>query len=189
LSNLLITGPPRCGKTTLVKKIIQEKRFFKSVGGFLTEEIRGKGARQGFEIISIPDGRRGMLAKKGLSSSWTVGRYGVNIEDLEKIACQAVQEALRSYQTVIIDEIGKMELFSEKFKDAVLSALDSSRIVLATIMERKNEFADRIKKREDVDLFYLNQDNFDEAFVEIQSWLTKKFKEKRIGKNHKRKEA
>jgi len=167
----LIIGPPRCGKTTLIIRISQDNLFSNRVGGFITEEIREKGERVGFKIISLPDNKEGLLARKGFSSPFRVGKYGVYLEDLENIGCSAIDDALRSRKTILVDEIGKMELFSEKFRTTLLKALDSPQKVLASIMERKNEFADRIKRRHDTKLALLNGDNFECVFREVLEWL------------------
>lgn len=108
---------------------------------------------------------------KGFSSPYRVGKYGVNLENVEKVGCTAVQEALDSGRVVLVDEIGKMELFSEKFKNVLVQALNSPQKVLATIIERPNEFADRIKKRKDTKLIHLSPENFDKILAEVLNWL------------------
>lgn len=173
MNNYLITGPPRCGKTTLVLKLIQDRLLSGRFGGFITQEMREKGERIGFKIISLPDKKEGFLAKKSFSSPCRVGKYGVNLKDLEDIGCSAIEDALDSNKTIVVDEIGKMELFSEKFKNSLLKALDSPQKVLASIMERRNKFADRVKSRTDVTLVCLNRDNFEPVFEKVLEWLTR----------------
>lgn len=172
MNNFLITGPPRCGKTTLILKAAQENLLGHRFGGFITEEVRKKGERIGFKIISLPDKKEGLLAKKGFPSPFRVGKYGVNLKDLEDIGCSAIEDALDTRKTIVVDEIGKMELFSEKFKDSLLRALDSPQKALASIMERRNEFADRIKDRKDVILAHLDRDNFESVLKKVLEWLT-----------------
>ena len=46
-----------------------------------------------------------------------MGRYGVNINDLENIGARSLEQALKNDDLIIIDEIGKMEVFSEEFKE------------------------------------------------------------------------
>lgn len=171
MNNFLITGPPRCGKTTLILRIIQDSSLSDKVGGFITEEMREKGERVGFKIVSLPDNEEGLLARKGFSSPFRVGKYGVHLEDLENTGCAAIEDALRSEKAVVVDEIGKMELFSEKFKNTLLKALDSPLKVLASVMERKNEFVDRIKRRPDVTVVRLDRGNFEVVFREVQNWF------------------
>ncbi len=137
----------------------------------MTEELREAGERVGFKIITLPDRKEGLLARKDLPAAYRVGNYGVNIEDLEHIGCSAIEEALDSEKLIIVDEIGKMELFSARFRDVLVRALDSPQKVLGSIMERSHEFADSIKKRTDVRIFSLSRKDFDRAFHEIQNWL------------------
>jgi nucleoside-triphosphatase len=174
LNNLLITGPPRCGKTTLIKKTSIHPDFSGEVGGFITEEIREKGDRVGFQIISYPEGKRGVLARKGMPSLYHLGSYGVNLYDLESIGCAAIEKALSSGHIIIVDEIGKMELFSKKFRGILAQALDSPQKVLATIMERRNEFTDRIKTRKDVTILKVNRINFETSYQDVLKWMHNK---------------
>jgi len=172
LNNYLITGPPRCGKTTLIMRIRQVDSLSAKVSGFITEEVRERGERIGFKLISLSEKKEGFLAKKDFPSPFRVGRYGVNIEDLENIGCSAIEKGLLSGKVIFIDEIGKMELFSAKFRKILLDALDSPLKVLASIMERHNDFADNIKRRSDVKLIRLNRSNFEQIFGEVKDWLT-----------------
>jgi nucleoside-triphosphatase len=143
------------------------------MGGFITEEVRHLGERIGFEILTIPEGRRGLLAQKGIPSSFRVGRYGVDIRVLEELGCQAILHAKTSGKIVTVDEIGKMELFSETFRTMLIDVLDSPQKVLATIMERSNAFGNRIKKRSDARLLHLERKNFENLYQEVLHWLDK----------------
>lgn len=169
----MIAGLPRSGKTTLIKKITEVDAIGKKARGFLTEEYRAEGQRIGFHVITVPEGKKGLLSRKGLPSPYNVGRYGVNIDVLEDLGCQAILEGIKTSKIIIVDEIGKMELFSKKFRKSLNKALDSPQKVLATIMERPNVFADSIKKRPDVRVFSLTRKNFADAFQEVMNWLDK----------------
>ena len=173
MTNLLIAGLPRSGKTTLIKKILALDSIGKKAGGFFTEEFRKGGKRIGFHIITSPEGKKGLLSQKGLPSPFRVGRYGVNVDVLEELGCKAILQALDTKNIIIVDEIGKMELFSEKFRTTLIDALNSPNKVLATIMERPNAFADSIKKRPDVALVSLKRENFGDVFQEVLNWLDK----------------
>ena len=143
------------------------------VGGFFTEEFRQNDERMGFEICTIPDGKRGILAKKGLWSPYRVGSYGVDLEDFELLACRAVENTLDTGKIIVIDEIGKMELFSPLFKDVLQKALDSLQPVLATIIQRPNLYADKIKERKDIQLLTLTRNNFLPIWNSAQNLLSK----------------
>ncbi|MFQ6082393.1 MAG: NTPase [Candidatus Aminicenantia bacterium] len=166
--NLLVTGRPGCGKTTLIRKIIE--LFPEKCGGFFTQEIRDKGTRKGFKIQSI-QGKEAIFAHQESKSPFRVGKYGVNLNQLEEIGAQAIRQARINQKLIIIDEIGKMELFSEKFKNEVLAAFDSPQKVLATIMFRSQPFIDKIKKRKDAELISLTQENFNSVLNAIINWL------------------
>lgn len=71
-TNILITGKPRTGKTTLVKRLVESLRRVRA-GGFYTEEITRNNIRQGFKIVTL-DGKEGILAKKGMPSPFPVGQ-------------------------------------------------------------------------------------------------------------------
>jgi nucleoside-triphosphatase len=123
---LLITGSPGVGKTTVVTKtvnLLKERGF--SVGGMLSREVREGGARVGFEIIDLSSLKRGWLAYFNQKTGPQVGQYRVNINDLEGVSVRTILEAVENCDIVAIDEIGPMELFSEKFRDAARKALES----------------------------------------------------------------
>lgn len=152
--NILITGRPGSGKTTLIREISQ--RICGKAGGFYTEEIREAGRRIGFKVKAL-DGKTGLLSGIDVKSPHKVGKYKVDLEDFESIALPAIEGALCNSKIVIIDEIGPMELFSAKFKEIVLKALDSPSAVIATIKLKGSKFIDKIRSRGDIILFDISQ--------------------------------
>lgn len=167
MRHILITGRPGVGKTSFIKELIP---YMGSCGGFYTQEIREGNSRVGFEIITL-DGRRGILAKKGLISRYRLGRYGIDIENLEKIGVESLREAIDKKDIIIIDEIGKMELFSERFKELVLKALDSGKRVFGVIHREDIPFLRMIKKRKDVLVFELTTDNYPHVLEMVKKEL------------------
>jgi len=139
-------------------------------GGFYTEEIRERGQRKGFALVTL-SGRRGILAHVDFSSRYRVGKYKVNLEDLERIGVRELEESLRRKGLIVVDEIGKMELFSLRFQEIVLRILDSHKPVLATIMKKSHPYADAIKARPDVQVFEVAPSNRDELVEEIANIL------------------
>jgi nucleoside-triphosphatase len=154
--NVLITGLPGIGKTTAIIRLAEALRDFRPAG-FYTSEMREKGVRQGFELISF-DGRRALLSHVTVKAPYRVGRYGVDIKSFEDFL-GALNFAERETRLVVIDEIGKMECYSEKFKKFVEDLLDSGKPVIATIALKGEGFISGVKKRPDVRLFELTQNN------------------------------
>lgn len=145
--NYLLTGPPKCGKTTIIKEIIH--RLGKSAGGFYTEEIRRGNVRVGFNLKTL-SGQEGTFSHVDFKSKYRVGKYGVSLDTMDKIGSKEIELALAQNKIIIIDEIGKMELFSTRFKDLVWKALDSKNPLVGTIIFVKHPFGDEVKKRKDV---------------------------------------
>jgi len=168
IKNIFITGLPRTGKTTLIMEIIKDLKL--NAGGFYTSEIREKGTRKGFKIVTL-DGREGILAHVNVKSPYRVSKYKVNIKDLEEIGVKSIFEAIKENKIVIIDEIGKQEMCSMKFREAVISALDSKNKVLGTIKMTPDPFTDKIRKRTDTKIFYLTRKNQEEIKQEVKELL------------------
>jgi nucleoside-triphosphatase len=152
--NVLITGLPGIGKTTAVIRLAEELRDLHPTG-FYTAELRERGVRQGFELVGF-DGRRALLSHVAMKGPYRVGRYGVDIKSFEDFI-GAVNFAEPETKLVIIDEVGKMECYSEKFRNLVINLLDSPKPLIATIALKSEGFISGVKKRPDVRLFELTQ--------------------------------
>ncbi|MEO0190163.1 MAG: NTPase, partial [candidate division WOR-3 bacterium] len=150
VKNFLLTGLPGVGKTTIIKKVVE--RYRDRCAGFYTEEIRENNTRVGFKLITL-DGQNCIMAHKDIKSPYRVGKYGVNIECIENIGVNAIRKGIIENKIIIIDEIGKMELYSKEFRDVVIEVLNSKCPVLATILYAPNPFCDKIKARDDVKIF------------------------------------
>ncbi|MBM4466227.1 MAG: NTPase [Chloroflexi bacterium] len=161
---ILLTGRPRVGKTTIIKEVV--RRLSGQAGGFYTEEMRERGRRQGFKIVTL-DGQEGILAHVGIKSPMRVSKYGVNLTDLEEIGVAAIGEAMAHKDCVVIDEIGKMELFSQAFKDAVWEAIHSDKPVLGTITLASHPWADHVKALPQVTVVVVTEANRDRVAQQV----------------------
>lgn len=144
------------GKTTVVKKVID--RVKDTAGGFYTEEIRRKGSREGF-LIQTLEGKSSVLAHVNHRGPFRVGRYGVDVDVFEKIIIPCLESALTRNQVIIIDEIGKMELFSRAFRRQVERVLQSNRMVLAVIHQKDDPFTRKIKLWPNVEQWTVTEKN------------------------------
>jgi nucleoside-triphosphatase len=156
---LLVEARPGAGKTTAFRRLaalLREREV--PASGFTTEELREEGRRLGFAIESL-DGRRATLAHVELPGPPRVGRYGVDLEAFERVALPALDRGRGG--VVLIDELGKMELASERFRSAVEELLERRVAIAATIQVARHPFTDRLKRRPDFELLRLAANNRD----------------------------
>jgi len=151
------------GKTTVLIRTVEAlKAQGVSAGGMISREAREGKARVGFEIIDLTNNKHGWLAHVNQKSGPQVGKYHVNLQDLESIGAKAIMEAAEKCAVVAVDEIGPMELFSQRFKQAVRQALDSRKLVLAVVHEKaKDPLINEAKQREDAEIFTVTLANRD----------------------------
>jgi len=173
----LVTGRPGSGKTTLLLRVAEKlKGAGLKVGGMITREVRVGGVRVGFEILDLASSRRGTLASKGEGKP-RVGKYVVNLEDLEGVGVEAILEALKDADVVFIDEVGPMELYSKRFREAVRQASNSGKPLLVTVHYRvRDPLIEELKARPEARLLEVSPENRDrlvEALaLEVQRLLS-----------------
>jgi len=156
--NILITGPPGIGKTTLVMKISRTLADRRPVG-FYTEEIRERGIRKGFSLVDFA-GRRGILSHIDIKGRYSVGRYGVDVATFDDFLKRIPFFSPDSH-VIMIDEIGKMECISSEFRKLLTAILDSEKPLVATIGEKGEGLIAGTKKRDDVEIFAMTHANRD----------------------------
>jgi nucleoside-triphosphatase len=129
------------------------------LAGFFTEEIREGRARVGFRIETFA-GDRDVLAHVDLTGPPRVGKYGVDLEAFERLALPALEPPPDG--VTIVDELGKMELASARFRDAVTGLLDRDAPLVATVHAFRHPFTDELKRRPGVELVRLTRANRDD---------------------------
>ena len=164
----LLTGIPGTGKTGIIKQAIVSVEG--KAGGFYTEEIRSQGARKGFRLVTL-DGEEAVLAHVKIESKHRVGKYGVDVGVMDKVGVAALQGAMQQCSLVVVDEIGRMELFSDSFKKTILEIMDSGKRVLGTIMLNSNKWADAIKRRSEVHVVPVTGANRQQVLAGLKQWL------------------
>lgn len=172
MSTVLIEARPGAGKTTALQRVATLLRESEqSIAGFLTEEIRNHGRRVGFAIEDLASGERTTLAHVELPGPPRVGRYGVDLDQLERLAVPALRV---DADAILIDELGKMELASEALRTEVLAVLDRRTPVAATVHAFRHPFTDALKERRDIQLVPLTRENRDR----LPEWVARRLVER-----------
>lgn len=164
----LLTGKPGTGKTSLIKRALAGIKG--KAGGFYTEEIRTRGVREGFRLVTL-DGQSIILAHINIKSSYRVSKYGVDIDSLDQVGVAALRRAAEQCALVVVDEIGKMELFSTNFWETIGQIMGSGQRILGTIMLSPHPWADAIKRQPQVKLITVTRDNHEPVLAELKEWL------------------
>lgn len=170
MMRVAVTGVPKIGKSTLCMKIVDALRNRGiPVGGMTSGEILERGTRVGFEIVDIESGRRGVLAHINQKQGPGVGKYRVNLDDLNRVGAQAIRDAVSPGAVlIVVDEIGPMELHSEKFVEAVETAITSEKEMLVSLHRSANHrLAGRIRKEFEVyELTVENRDKITDPILQ-----------------------
>lgn len=168
---ILLEGRPGVGKTTVAQRLVALLREAEvPLSGFLTSEMREGGRRVGFSLETL-GGERAVLAHVGLRGPPRVGRYGVDIASFEQLAIPALAESRQSVVTVI-DELGKMELASPAFREAVSAVLERRVALVATVLASSHPFTDAMKRRSETETVQVTTENRDGLPRKLASRLT-----------------
>jgi nucleoside-triphosphatase len=158
---ILVTGRPGIGKTSVLRRTVKElkKRKFE-VGGMICSEVREGGLRVGFEIMNLSTGIRGWLAHVNQSTGPQIGKYRVNLIDLDVIGVGAILDALRNADVVAVDELGPMEFLLQSFSEALIKVEESNKPLIGTVhYGLKNSVIEDIKGREETEIIKVNYKN------------------------------
>jgi nucleoside-triphosphatase len=158
MRRILLSGPPRCGKTTVVQKVAAG--FPGRAAGFYTREVRRAGVRLGFEIVTLA-GEAALLSHVDFPGPQRVGKYGVNLENFHRVALPAL-EWHPGVDLMVVDEVGKMECLSERFLSAMESLWRQPVPLLITVAEKGGGLMAALKEKPDKLLIIVTPANRDE---------------------------
>lgn len=158
-----ITGLPNAGKTYALLKVIEMLEAIElAVGGMITEPIVEDDRRVGFYVMDWATKERQILAHKDLDSKIRVGKYGVDLSALENVGVEALRNASKNADVIVIDEVGKMEIECESFVDAVKEALEVDKPLILTLHKKsRNPLLQDIRRRDDVRILEVTPVNRD----------------------------
>lgn len=144
--NILLTGEPWCGKSTLLKELvsaIDHKTWI------ITQEIRDNTRQRiWFEVISS-GGKKSLLASKTKTSDILfANKYWIQTDGIEQILSTL---SMQPWDLLYIDEIASMQLYAPWFQSFVKWWLSSKNPLLGAIKLDDAQYPQiqNIKKRED----------------------------------------
>jgi nucleoside-triphosphatase len=164
----LITGAPGSGKTTVIRKVISQLTC--AAGGFYTQEIREGSRRVGFKLVTL-EGREATMAHVDFPKTFRVGKYGVDLTAIDGLGVRSLHKAVSQGGVVVIDEIGPMEVLSERLREAVLEALKSDVLVLGTIARRRFSFAKSVRALPNIEIYEMDRSQGERMVQRALAWL------------------
>ena len=162
---IFVSGKPGCGKSKLISEIIGCLKEKVKIAGIISPEIREKGCRTGFKIIEIPSMVEEILASVKIKNAPKVSKYGVNIKGINKIV-DVFKKDLENAELIIIDELGKMELMSEKFSMLMDELINSNKLCLIVLHRMLISKYKNLGK-----FFWLEKENYEEVKKEVLKLL------------------
>ena len=161
MNQIFLSGRPGIGKTSVLLRALDLLKVEGyEIGGMISREFRKLGVRLGFEIIDVKTGERGLLAHVNQFVGPRVGKYRVNLNDLNNIGVRSILKAVEDADIIVVDEIGPMELFSSPFKEAVMKAIKSMKPMLGTIHYSLHDaFIEEIKAEKRVVIIEVTNEN------------------------------
>jgi nucleoside-triphosphatase len=162
-----ITGRPGIGKTTVIRRVADALKG-ERIAGFYTEELRSRGERTGFRIVTL-DGRTRLMASIDIDSPHRVGKYRVDVSTVDATAQATL--APHSAQVFLVDEIGKMECLSSAFVEAVRRLLAANRLIVASVALKGGGLIEEVKRLRENRLREVTMQNRDRLPREVIEWV------------------
>lgn len=164
MNNIIITGLLGAGKTTLIKRLCIVFKEFNPVG-FVTNEIMEDGTVAGVAVANLYGDSR-VIAHTKLKSKVSVGKYKIDMKGFDIFLDQTFSREKKT-GLYFIDEIGKIECESKKFTKIVLDLFDAKKPVIASVTDRGTGIISDLKKREDVKIYEINEQNREISLKEL----------------------
>ena len=156
MNNIFLTGSPGIGKSTIIKKLIEQMDC--STGGFIENKIF-ENNKTVFEIESLYDGSRGVIGK--ISNGMGYKTYP---DIFETLGVQIMSDSLKDSDVIIIDELGFFESSCKNFIMSVVNALDSNKPVIGVLKKHDSDFLNSIKNRNDTYIIEVTKENRKDSY-------------------------
>lgn len=156
-----ITGLPGSGKTYTLKRVIEMlQKDNITIGGMMDEKVTDGRHEIGLTVCNLMTGEKVVFASSDNESKITTGNLGVDLSMFESISIEAIKNACASCDLIVIDEVGKVEVESQAFVDAVKEALDVDKPMIITLHKKsRNPLLQDIRRRDDVRILEVTPTN------------------------------
>ena len=156
-----ITGLPGSGKTYALLRVIEMLKGEELlIGGMVDEPIEEGRKKTGFTVRNLLTDEKAVFASTDIESKVVVGKLGVDLSKLEEVGVKALKEAIEKCDIIVIDEVGKMEVESEAFVEAVKETLDADKPMIITLHKKsRNPLLQDIRRRDDVRILEVTPTN------------------------------
>lgn len=162
--HIFLTGEKQVGKSTILKKLLKEKK--KAVCGFCTLPYEINGVRKGFYFHSMKEiaefeNDTPISVKMGKRQNYPL------TEAFETLGTAVLKAALESEEWMIADEVGKLERDAVFFQKMFFNCLDQKKLVLGVLQDTDTPFVNAIKERPDVEVWTVTQENREEVYQKL----------------------
>ena len=159
-TKIFLTGISGIGKSTIIKRLIQNK---KNISGFKTFCVSEK-----IFISKINSKKKYLIGKKNFDEKKPIG-YTKGIENFGvKILEESMKEMRKKNSIYIMDELGIIESEAKNFQKKILEILNTDINILGVIKNSENKFLNKIKKDEKIKFINITEKNREEILSELE---------------------
>ncbi|WP_330632863.1 nucleoside-triphosphatase [Halocatena halophila] len=171
--NIVLTGPPQVGKTTVLQRVGDRlAEIGHEVGGVYCPECQVNGERIGIDLVDAMSGDFRTLAHINREAGPKIGDYRVDVAAVEEMYEAAFERGLADADCIILDEIAPMQLECASFPGAVRSVLNDSIPVLASIAAAPTDgVIGEIKRRDDCEMIRMTEAERDRLPIDLAADL------------------
>ncbi|HBH13702.1 MAG: Uncharacterized protein XD91_0056 [Clostridiales bacterium 38_11] len=167
MKNLFISGDVGVGKSHLLRNVLEE--FNASLGGFITGKTPDqKGHTIYLKSLNDFVSFQNVAYVFGGTDIYSAEVYS---KHFDSFGARTIEYSITNRDLTVMDEIGVMERDSPAFLQSIISALDSEKPVIGVIKNRKDDYLENIKSRDDTKVLFLTGSNGTETYEEIKDWM------------------
>ena len=171
----LIVGDRGVGKSTLIRRVLQELNC--PVFGFETKkEEQPEDPVRGCPVYIYDAGKSHIRTSNNLIGYHKERDMPAITAAFDRYAPK-LMEAVPEDAVVELDEIGFLEAKSDVFCRAVLHLLDGNQPVIAAVKNREHPFLDAVRNHPNARCFYITAENRDALYEEVLAFMKQQLEE------------